>query len=102
MWYTYKNQQVIIHVLAKPNAKKTSLLGATEEELLISLHAKPHHGAANVELVRYLSDLLHIPKTHMTLQGEHSKHKKITAPLTDKLATTLKELETHLSHHAFS
>lgn len=94
MWYTRQNQQVIIRILAKPNAKKTILLDASEQELRISIHAKPHHGAANIELIAYLSHLLQVPKTHIILQrGEHSKHKQVTVPLTDKLVQRLNDLE---------
>lgn len=96
MWYISKNQQVTVHILAKPHAKHTALLGATETELLIAIHAKPHDGEANIELVRYVSKLLHIPKSYLTLQGQHSRHKKITAPLTNKLSEILKELEKKL------
>ncbi len=102
MWYTNKNQQVIVRILAKPNAKKTLLLGATEQELLISIHAKPHHGEANSELINYLAHLLQVPKTRIILQrGEHSKHKQVLMPLTNTLEQTLKDLQINLIHSYF-
>ncbi len=97
MWYSNQNQQVTIYIFAKANAKKTILLGATEQQLLISIHAKPHHGQANVELIGYLAQLLHVPKTQLMLQrGKHSKHKQVIAPLTDALAQTLHVLHEKL------
>jgi uncharacterized protein (TIGR00251 family) len=93
MWYTSQNQQVIILILAKPNAKRTLLLDATEHELRISIHAKPYHGAANIELIAYLSQLLYVPKTQIILKrGEHSHHKQVSIPLTDKLMKRLHDI----------
>ena len=51
-----QKQQVKLNILAKPNAKKTAFLGIDAQALLISLHAKPHKGAANKELIRFLAD----------------------------------------------
>lgn len=97
MWYTSQSQQIIIRILAKPNAKRTLLLDATEHELRISIHAKPHHGAANIELIAYLSTLLNVPKTQMILQrGERNKHKQVSIPLTNKLVQRLLDLEKEL------
>ncbi len=86
MWYKIQNQQVRIKIFAKPNAKKTAFLGIGEHGLLISLHAKPHQGAANKELIAYLSKLFHLPKTQIILlKGEESRHKLVVVPLTDSV-----------------
>ncbi|HZW61347.1 MAG TPA: hypothetical protein VFF04_03910 [Candidatus Babeliales bacterium] len=47
MWFKIQDRQVKINFLAKPNAKKTAFLGIKEQEMIISLHAKPHQGEAN-------------------------------------------------------
>lgn len=84
MWYKIENQQVKINILAKPNAKKTALLTVSEQGMQIALHAKPHHGEANKELISYLSMLLRLPKSHIhLLRGESSKHKQVLLPLSD-------------------
>lgn len=84
MWFKIQNQQVRINIFAKPNAKKTAFLGFSEQGMLISLHAKPHQGAANKELIAYLAKLFHLPKTQVVLQkGEGSRHKQVVVPLTD-------------------
>jgi len=84
MWFKINGQQVKINILAKPNAKKTAFLGISEQGLLISLHAKPHQGAANKELISYLSKLFELPKNQIVLQkGEGSRHKQVVVPLTD-------------------
>ncbi len=86
MWFKIKNQQVRINIYAKPNAKKTAFLGVSEQGLLISLHAKPHQGAANKELIAYLAKLFHLPKTQIILQkGEGGRNKQVVVPLTDSV-----------------
>jgi uncharacterized protein (TIGR00251 family) len=82
MWFKIQDQQIELNILVKPNAKKTALLGINEQGLLISLHAKPHQGAANKELISYLAELFHLPKTQIILQrGEKSRYKRVMVPL---------------------
>jgi|688.fasta_scaffold409320_1 uncharacterized protein (TIGR00251 family) len=86
MWFKIQNQQVRLNIKVKPNAKKTAFIGFSEESLLISLHAKPHKGAANIELINYLAELFHLPKSKVILQrGEGSRHKQVIVPLTDSV-----------------
>lgn len=90
MWFKIKNQEVIITILAKPNAKKTAILGISQQELLVSIHAKPHKSAANKELISYLSKLLRLPKRQIILnRGEGSKYKQVELPLTDTVQQLL-------------
>lgn len=86
MWFKIQDQQVKINILAKPNAKKTAFLGISEQGLLISLHAKPHKGAANKELITYLAKLFGVPKTQIILEkGEGSRNKQVIVPLTQSV-----------------
>lgn len=83
MWFKIENKQVKLSVFAKPNAKKTALKAISEHELHIALHAKPHHGEANTELISYLAKIFQLPKSKIILQrGEGSRHKLIIVPLT--------------------
>lgn len=94
MWFKIQNQQVKFTILAKPNAKKTAILGIREQALHISIHAKPHQGAANEKLVAFLAALFKIPKSQITLlRGEGSRHKQVLVPLTDKVKAFI-ELQT--------
>jgi uncharacterized protein (TIGR00251 family) len=91
-WFKIEKQQVKITILAKPNAKKTALVGLNEQGLQISLHAMPQEGEANKELIAYLSKLLKVPKSQIILQrGEGSRHKQVLLPLTDKVQELLDE-----------
>jgi uncharacterized protein (TIGR00251 family) len=90
MWFKIQNQQVKIHVLAKPNAKKTAILAISEQGMHVALHAKPHHGEANKELFSYLSRLFRIPKIQIhLLRGKYSRHKQILVPLSDTVQQLL-------------
>lgn len=82
MWFKIKDQQVLLSIFVKPNAKKTAILGIKNNELQISLHATPHHGEANKELIFYLAKLFQLQKSKIILQrGEGSRHKKVILPL---------------------
>jgi uncharacterized protein (TIGR00251 family) len=45
-----------------PNAKKTEVIGVLEDVLKIRLQAQPIEGKANDALIRYLADVLHVPR----------------------------------------
>ncbi len=93
MWFNIKGRQVTLIILAKPNAKKSAIVGVTEKELKISLHAKPHQGEANEELISFLAKLLRLPKSEIVLQrGKASRHKQVTLPLTDNVQQLLDDV----------
>lgn len=82
MWFKIQDQEVMVRIIAKPLAKKTMLLSISDEGLHIALHAAPHKGQANKELILYLSDIFQIPKSRIVLKrGENSKHKQVIVPL---------------------
>lgn len=79
--------------MAKPNAKKSAIVGVSEKELKISLHAKPHQGEANDELIFYLAKLLRLPKSEILLQrGKVSRYKQVILPLTDYVQQLLEDV----------
>lgn len=98
MWFKIEGQQVSIQIIAKPNAKKTKLLAIDESGLHISLHAKPHQGEANEELISFLSALFKIPKKQIQLErGERGKHKRVSLPLNKKIQELLTNPESFIS-----
>jgi len=83
MWFKIHDQQVTIQIIAKPNAKKTALVKITEQALHLAIHAKPHQGEANKELLLFISKLFAVPKSSITLKtGERSKYKQVMMPAT--------------------
>lgn len=93
MWYKIYDQHVEVQVIVKPNAKRTELLSVTEQALQVSLHAKPHQGEANKELIAFLAELFHVPKSYLQLKrGEKGRHKSILIPFSaavQKIITSL-------------
>lgn len=86
MWFKIKNQQVEIKIFAKPKAKKTALVKVDENGMNIALHAKPHEGEANKELISFLSEFFKIPKSMVILlKGEGGRYKTVQIPLNDKV-----------------
>lgn len=93
MCFNIQDQKIILHIVAKPNAKKSAILKISEQGLHVSIHAKPHQGEANQALISFLSDLLDVPKSQIILKsGEGSKFKKILLPLTSTTETRLNDI----------
>lgn len=92
MWFIIQNQHVKMNIFAKPNAKKTAIIGFSAQEIQIALHAKPDQGEANDELIEYLSQLLRVPKSQIILQrGHKGRHKQVVVPLTEKVSKWIDE-----------
>lgn len=67
-----------IQVKIIPNASKNQIVGWQGEFLKIRIHAPPEKGAANEELIDFLSQELNISKKEISiLSGHTSRIKKI-------------------------
>ena len=76
---------MIIHVHVKPNAKADSITVAENNELHIRIREVPVDGKANKYLVGYLSRILNIPKSCITiLKGLNTSYKTITITAGDE------------------
>lgn len=61
-----------------PNARQNRVVGRINGLLQIKINAPPRRGKANAELVRFLSELLEVPRSSIEiLHGEHSREKRI-------------------------
>ncbi|XP_005090262.1 UPF0235 protein C15orf40 homolog [Aplysia californica] len=58
---------VEIKILAKPGSKHNSITGLSEEGVGVQIAAPPVDGEANTELVKYLTKLLAVRKSDLTL-----------------------------------
>jgi uncharacterized protein len=75
---TVKGDGVEFEVRAKPNAKRTSIVGVREGILDVRVAARPVEGAANEELLAFLADELGVPHRDVRLvQGGSSRHKRV-------------------------
>ena len=62
-----KDDGVILRLHIQPKAAKTEISGIHGDRLKIRLKAPPVDGKANAELIRFLSDVLGLPKNRLTI-----------------------------------
>ena len=82
-WSSVAAGKLRIVVQITPNAKKSEVIGVLDDVLKIRLQAQPIEGKANEALVRFLADLLSVPKSAVAItHGQTNKRKliEITAP----------------------
>lgn len=74
-----------LHLKAKPNARRNELLLAADGTLTVRLHAPAQDGKANDCLLRFLAEVLRVPRSSLTLLSGHTApFKKVDVPpLTD-------------------
>ncbi|XP_052864845.1 UPF0235 protein C15orf40 homolog [Anopheles cruzii] len=73
-----KTGNLIIKILAKPGAKTSGITDVSEEGIGCQIAAPPIDGEANTELIKYLSKLLELRKSDVSLdRGSKSRQKTI-------------------------
>lgn len=93
-FYKVENDSVKIHILVKPNASKSAVLGVVEQRLCVAVSAKPHKGAANIALVQFLADYLNVPKSNIrVVKGVNSRYKQVEIKLSHVIVELLKVIE---------
>ena len=91
-----KEEQVRIVVQVQPNASQNRVARLEDGVLYLKIAAPPIKGKANQELIRFLSDILGVSKTSLTiLKGERSKRKVIAIEglSRDKISRRLEKLK---------
>lgn len=77
-WYQYHSDTHIFNVYIQPGSKRHEIVGLIHDELKIKLAAPAMDGRANTALIKFLSELLQVPKSNIVLKsGEKSRHKRI-------------------------
>ncbi|XP_055912248.1 UPF0235 protein C15orf40 homolog [Eupeodes corollae] len=73
-----KAGNICIKILAKPGAKQNNITDITDEGVGVQIAAPPSEGEANAELVKYLSKVLSLRKSDVSLdKGSRSRNKII-------------------------
>ena len=76
--FTVKNTDLTFAVRVQPRASQSAIVGEIDGALKVRLTAPPVDGAANEELVRFLSKLFDIPRQNiMIVSGATAKNKII-------------------------
>ena len=68
-------QGYVLRLTVVPGAQRTQVVGLHGDRLKVRVAAPPEKGAANQELLAFLSRSLHLPKTSLRLQGAQSRAK---------------------------
>ncbi len=93
-WYDLQDGFVVLYIKAQPNASKNKIVGLYGDSLKIAIKAPAVEGAANRELVKFLSKSFKVPKSQICfLSGETSKRKALRLPLNEKIAAFVKEMD---------
>ncbi len=94
MWYEIKDNHITVNIKALPNSSKNIIAEVMADALKIKIKAPAVEGAANKELIKFLSKSFKIPKSEiLILSGETGKNKKIKLPLNEKIKNLIKEKE---------
>uniref|UniRef100_A0A224Z5M0 Protein containing DUF167 domain n=1 Tax=Rhipicephalus zambeziensis TaxID=60191 RepID=A0A224Z5M0_9ACAR len=76
--YSTNTGTVAIRVRAKPGASESRITDVSEDSVGVQIAAPPVDGEANTELIRFLSKLLNLRKSDLSLEkGSRSKDKVV-------------------------
>ncbi|WP_300363413.1 DUF167 domain-containing protein [Hydrogenimonas sp.] len=94
MWYDQTEGYIDLYINARPASGRNEIVGIFDDTLKIKVKAPAVEGAANRELVRFLSKMFKIPKSEILfVSGETSKRKRIRLPKSEKLMRFIEEME---------
>jgi len=83
--------RLTIHV--QPRASRTELAGLHGDALRVRLAAPPVEGAANEALVRFLAELLRVPRSGVAIASGHSGRRKVVTVLGITAAEAARRLQ---------
>ena len=72
-----EKEQARIVARVQPNARQNEVLGFKDGVLHVKVAAPPAKGKANQELVKFLSDVLGVSKSHLTIEKGITGKRKI-------------------------
>ena len=91
--YELKNNKIIINIKAQPNSSKNKIAGLYGDDAIkINIKAPAVEGAANKELIKFISKQFKVPKSDIEIKGETSKKKQLILPFKEEIEIYLKNL----------
>lgn len=76
-WCSAHEHGVRIAVQVAPNARQNEIVGPVEDCLKLRLQAQPIEGQANAALVRYLAELLRVPRSAVQVTHGQTARRKL-------------------------
>lgn len=94
MYYNIENGRVRLKIKAQPNASRSEFSGLYGTEAIkIRIKAPAVEGAANKELIKFLSKQFKVPKSEFSFKsGQSSKIKILDFPLSELFESFVKEI----------
>jgi len=83
--FEIRDNLVTFKVKAQPNSSINKIAGIYDDSIKINIKAPAVEGAANKELIKFLSKEFKLSKSDIIIKGETSKRKTITLPLNEKV-----------------
>ena len=74
-----KEEQATIVVQVQPNASQNKIVRFAEDIWYLRIAAPPIKGKANQELIKFLSDILGIVKSNLTIEKGATSRRKVMA-----------------------
>lgn len=75
-FFSLQDNALLLRCLVQPKASRDEIAGVQEDRLKIRITAPPVDGKANAHLLRYLSDVLDVPRSRIELvTGDTGKRK---------------------------
>ncbi|WP_281950320.1 DUF167 domain-containing protein [Nitrosophilus kaiyonis] len=94
MWFEKKDNYVIFYIKAQPNSSQNKIAGIYGDSLKINIKAPAVEGAANKELIKFLSKTFKIAKSEIEfISGKTSKRKAVKLPLNEKVEELIVSLK---------
>jgi uncharacterized protein (TIGR00251 family) len=76
-YFLATSQGYVLRLTVVPGAQRTQVVGRLGDRLKVRLAAPPEKGAANQELIAFLSRTLNLPKSSLKLTGGAQSRTKV-------------------------
>ena len=94
MWYDEHDEYIDLFITARPASSKNEFAGIYDGALKVKVKAPAVEGAANKELIKFLSKQFKVPKSEIVfVSGETSKRKRIRLRKTERLGEFITKME---------
>ncbi|KIM06215.1 MAG: hypothetical protein KU38_13450 [Sulfurovum sp. FS08-3] len=98
MFFEIKHNRVMLKIKAQPNASRSEFAETLEEAIKLRIKAPAVEGAANAELIKFLSKHFKIAKSSITFKsGLKSKIKIVEFPISEAFTQWSREYEQRTS-----
>lgn len=80
-----KSGEIVLRIHAKPGSKQNQITDVSTEAIGVQIAAPPIDGEANTELIKYLSKVLHVRKSDLSLDHGSKSREKVLLVAKDSI-----------------